>query len=47
MAPMTALNFTLLGSALLLIDKQSRTRRRPSLWLAGAIAANAFVATHG
>jgi diguanylate cyclase (GGDEF)-like protein/PAS domain S-box-containing protein len=47
MAPMTALNFTLLASALLLIGKRTPSGRHPSLWLAVAIAANAFVAVLG
>ena len=47
MALMTAVNFTLLGAALLLIDVQTRRRMRPSNWLALAIAANAFLAILG
>lgn len=47
MAPMTALNFTLLALALVLIEKRTLTGGRPTLWLVGAIAANAFVAVLG
>lgn len=47
MAPMTAVNITLLGAALLLIDIDTRGGKRPSNWLALVIAANSFVAILG
>lgn len=47
MAVMTALNFTLLAVALLLIDVATRSGKRPSHWLALAIAANAYLAVLG
>jgi len=47
MALMTAVNFTLLAAALLLIDIETRGRKRPSNWLALAIAANSFLAILG
>ena len=47
MAPMTAVNLTLLGAALLLIDIDARGGKRPSNWLAFAIAANSFLAILG
>ena len=47
MAVMTAVNFTLLAAALLLINVATRTGKRPSHWLALAIAANAYLAVLG
>lgn len=47
MALMTAVNFTLLAAALLLLDVETRRRKRPSNWLALAIAANSFLAILG
>lgn len=47
MAVMTAVNFTLLAAALLLIDVATRTGKRPSHWLVLAIAANAYLAVLG
>ncbi|MHB8912779.1 MAG: sensor domain-containing protein, partial [Lysobacter sp.] len=47
MALMTAVNFALLAAALLLIDVETRGGKRPSNWLALAIAANAFLAILG
>ena len=47
MASMTAVNFTLLAAALLLIDVETRGRKRPSNWLALAIAVNSFLAILG
>ncbi len=47
MAQMTAVNITLLGAALLLIDIDTRGGKRPSNWLALAIAANSFLAILG
>ncbi len=44
MAPATALNFLLLGGALLLLDKQSRRGFRPAQWLAVAAALPTLVA---
>lgn len=47
MAPMTALNFALLASALLLLDNRTRGGQRPSQWLAVFVAGNSFVALLG
>ena len=47
MAIMTAVNFTLLAAALLLIDVATGAGRRPSNWLASAIAVNAYLAVLG
>jgi diguanylate cyclase (GGDEF)-like protein/PAS domain S-box-containing protein len=47
MALMTAVNFVLLATALLLIDIETRGARRPSNWLVLAIAANSFLAILG
>jgi diguanylate cyclase (GGDEF)-like protein/PAS domain S-box-containing protein len=47
MAVVTAVNFTLLAAALLLIDVATRTGKRPSNWLALAIAANGYLAVLG
>ncbi len=47
MAPMTAVNLTLLGAALLLIDITTRGGKRPSNWLALGVAASSFVAILG
>ncbi len=47
MALMAAVNLVLLAVALLLLDVDTRGGRRPSNWLALAIAANAFLAILG
>ncbi len=47
MAPMTAVNLTLLGAALVLIDIDMLGGKRPSNWLALGIAASSFVAILG
>ena len=47
MAFMTALNFTLLAAALLLVDVETPTGKRPSHWLALVIAVNSCVAVLG
>ncbi len=47
MAPLTAVNFTLLAAALLLIDVETPDGRRPGNWLALAIAANSYLAFLG
>jgi diguanylate cyclase (GGDEF)-like protein/PAS domain S-box-containing protein len=47
MAPMTAVNFSMAGAALLLIDVRTRRGRRPAHWLCSAIAANSYVAALG
>ena len=47
MAAMTAANFTLFATALLLLDVETRAGKRPTNWLAFAIAANSFVAILG
>ena len=47
MAAMTGVNFILLTAALLLIDVETRGRKRPSNWLALAIAVNSFLAILG
>lgn len=47
MALMTAVNFTLLAAALLLLDVETRGGRRPANWLALAIAVNSFLAILG
>lgn len=47
MALMTAVNFAMLAAALLLLDVETRDRKRPSNWLALAIAANSYLAILG
>ena len=47
MAVMTALNFALVGAALLLIDVTWRGEGRPSHWLVLPVAANAYLAVLG
>ena len=47
MAPMSAVNLVLLAAALLLLDVETRGGKRPSNWLALAIAANSFLAILG
>jgi PAS domain S-box-containing protein len=47
MAPNTALAFVLSGMALLLLDRGLRPGRRPSEWLAGAVALAALLALLG
>jgi PAS domain S-box-containing protein len=46
-APNTALAFLLAGTALLLLDRGTRPGRRPSEWLAAAVALSALVALLG
>lgn len=47
MAVMTAIDFLLISAALLLINFKTKRGRRPSNWLALAVAANAFLALMG
>ena len=47
MAVMTAINFILLSAAFLLLDVETRGRRRPSHWLALVVCANAYLAILG
>lgn len=47
MAVTTALNFTLLAAALLLINVESDKGKRPSHWLALAVCANSYLAILG
>ena len=47
MAPMTAVNFTLLAAAFLTLDVVTARGRRPAHWIALGVAANSFVALLG
>lgn len=47
MAPLSAVNFILLGVGLLLLDVETRGGKRPSNWIALAVAANSFLAVLG
>ena len=47
MPPMSAMNFTLLAAALLLIDAETAGGARPSNWIALLIAVNSFLAVLG
>jgi PAS domain S-box-containing protein len=46
-APITGLDFTLVGAALLLLDTRLRSRARPSEWLALAVGLSALLAVDG